>query len=152
MKSLFSHRSTRRTAAVMLFVWLLALATGMANACLLQQAPARHGHTMAGLAATRTGAMEAAGGLPASAQARADDHEAASHATAACQNFCAAESSGLLNPQGAKTTLLADAPVLLARGVGLLVPTAEHAARRPNPSAPPGSAPPVAIRFLRLTI
>lgn len=152
MKSLFSHRSNRRTAAVMLFVWLLALATGMANACLLQQAPAWHGHATAGFAATGSAGMASAGGLPVSAQGRADDHEAASHAKAACQNFCAAESSGLLSPQGAKTTGLADTPVLLARGVGLLVPMAERVARRPNPSAPPGSAPPVAIRFLRLTI
>ena len=152
MKPFFSQRSTRRTAAVMLLVWLMALATGMANACLLQQAPAGHGHATAGFAATGAAGMGSAGGLPASPQARADDHEAASDAKAACQNFCAAESAGLLNPLGAKTPLLADAPVLLARGVGLLVSTAERAARRPNPSAPPGSAPPVAIRFLRLTI
>lgn len=151
MKSFLSQRSTRRTAVVMLWVWLLALATSMANACLLPSPPAPHGHAAAGLFAATTVATGQAEGAP-SAQQICEHEGAASHAKAACQSFCAAESMGLVKPQGAKTVALADLPLPLACGEGLPVAQAARAAPRPSPGAPPGGQPPVAIRFLRLTI
>lgn len=151
MKSFFSPRSTRRTAAVMLWVWLLALATGMANACLLPAPPVPHGHAAAGHSAPTAVAPGQDQGA-SSAQPACEHEGAASHARAACQSFCAAESLGLTNPQAAKTMMAADLPLLLARSAGLPVAPAVRAAPRPGPGAPPGAQPPVAIRFLRLTI
>ncbi|WP_137895350.1 hypothetical protein [Ramlibacter sp. 2FC] len=149
MKSFFSPRSTRRTAAVMLLVWLLALATGMANACLLPSPSTSDRHAAAGLSAPV--APGQAEGAPATEQTCEHD-AAAAHAKAACQSFCAAESLGLVNPQGAKTATAADLPLHLVRGEGLPVAPATRFTPRPSPGVPPGGQPPVAIRFLRLTI
>ena len=44
MKPFFNARRTRFTAVAMLFVWSMALATGMANACLITQGKLQHSH------------------------------------------------------------------------------------------------------------
>lgn len=44
MKPFFNARRTRLTAVVMLFVWSMALAIGMANACLITQGELQHSH------------------------------------------------------------------------------------------------------------
>lgn len=46
MKPFSNHRAKRSTALMALLVWLLALASGMANACLLE-APGGHSHDAA---------------------------------------------------------------------------------------------------------
>ena len=129
MKSFFSHRRTRFTAAVMLFVWLLALGTGIANACQVQEDHARHGHL---------------------SHQEAGDHHT-SPAKLACQDFCAAEQTGVVKQQ-------TDAPVHLdvANALVSLWWVASLSADRPFPMAavddPPLAERPVFIRFLRLTI
>ena len=113
----------------MLFVWLLALATGIANACQVQEIHARHGHL----------SHEDAG-----------DHHI-SPAKMACQDFCAAEQTGAVKKQ-------TDAPAYLdfAHLLVSLWWVAPLSVGRPFPMAavddPPLTEPPVFIRFLRLTI
>lgn len=46
MKPFSNHRTKRNTTFVALLVWLFALASGMANACLLEE-PGQHLHTTA---------------------------------------------------------------------------------------------------------
>ncbi len=46
MKPFSNHRTKRNTTFVALLVWLFALASGMANACLLEE-PGKHLHTTA---------------------------------------------------------------------------------------------------------
>lgn len=149
MKSLFSsHHRIRRIAAWMLCAWLLAVATGIANACLLQLDHARHGHLVHAEAVAPDPAPDHAVGDEALPRVH-QGHQAAP-ASAACLNFCSAEQTGLTKTGGEVPSALApmpDAP-----------PQAWAAAQadcgpRPRPAcADPAHAPPVSIRFVRLTI
>ena len=70
MKPFSNHRTKRNTVFAVMLVWLFALASGMANACLLESA-GTHAHT------TKAGHLEATGSLGASAASSADvdDHD-----------------------------------------------------------------------------
>ena len=144
MKPLFSLRRSRRIAAGLLFVWLLALATGIANACLLQVDHARHGHLAQAEAQTGPAAAHASAGQDAI-------HEhATSPASQACLNFCAAEQTGLTKTGGEVSAPPALGPAAV-HAVGAALCALDGP--RPRPAlADPAQAPPVAIRFLRLTI
>ena len=130
MKPYFSHRRTRFTAAVMLFVWLLALGTGIANACQVQEDHARHGHL---------------------SHQEAGDHDT-SPAKMACQDFCAAEQTGVVKQQTDAPAHLDVAPV--PASMWWVAPlSADRPFSLPALDDPPPLAqPPVFIRFLRLTI
>ena len=70
MKPFFNpRRRTRFAAAVVLFIWLLVLSTGIANACRVAENHARHGHL-------------------------SHHQEDTALAKAACQNFCSTEQTG----------------------------------------------------------
>ena len=91
MKYFFSSRRTRYTAAVMLFVWLMSLGMGVANACLVQQNPAEDeflGHTRSGLASQATIERELALDNLAKVHVQADENDK-SPEKKACLNFCA---------------------------------------------------------------
>lgn len=114
----------------MLFVWLLALGTGMANACLVHEDHARHGHF---------------------SHQEAGDRDT-STAKMACLDFCAAEQTGVVKQQ---TDAPAHLDVALAQASMWCV--APLSADRPFSlpaleDPPPMEHPPVFIRFLRLTI
>lgn len=70
MKPFSNHRTKCNTAFAMMLVWLFAMASGMANACLLER-PGTHAHT------TKSGHLEAAGSLRTFAghSAAVDDHD-----------------------------------------------------------------------------
>lgn len=141
MKSFFSHRNISRCAAVMLFVWLLALATGVANACLVQPEHARHGHPAHAEAQAGT----------AKAHAANHEHEA-SPAGLACQNFCAAEQTGLPKSGGELLTPLSLLALAPGPAAWAAAPPSAAGTQRPGRAHPAVLQPPVAIRFLRLTI
>jgi len=146
MKSFFSHRSTRRTAAVMLFVWLLALATGVANACLVQPEHARHGHAVH--VEVQMGTVEA---RAAAGQAANHAHQT-SPASQACQSFCAAEQTGVTKSAGELLPPLAVLAPMPGPAAWAAASPAAMAGQRNGRAAPALVRPPVAIRFLRLTI
>lgn len=143
MKPFLSHRRIRFTAFVMLFVWTLALGTGFANACLVQEDHARYGH----LGHPDTGVTS----MLVSGLDLMDDEHDSSPEKKACQNFCAAEQMGVVKPS-------ADAPAhldvaLVQVSLPPVAPLlADRASQRPDPGDPDGSQPPLFIRFLRLTL
>lgn len=136
MKSFFNSRSTRSAAIVMLFVWLMTLGIGVANACLLTQDQGRHGLS-----------------VPASTEAyqNADEH-ALSPDAAVCLSFCAAEQTTLVKvqPQFDGSAGLYLVPVLFF--TGWLVPAIDRVTPLEALGSPTWSEPPVSIRFSRLTI
>lgn len=143
MKPFFAYRTTRFTATVMLFVWLLALGTGIANACLVQENHARHGHL--GYQGTVVTAMPAA-----APGAMAVSHDV-SPGKMACQNFCAAEQTGVVKQQDDAPGHL-DAALVLASMWWVAPSPADRAFTRPVLGDPAWAEPPVFIRFLRLTL
>jgi hypothetical protein len=130
----------------MLFVWLLALGTGFANACLVQEDHARHGHLV------HLGHQDAGvTSMPVSGLDLMDDDHESSPEKKACQNFCAAEQTGVVKPP---TDTPAHLDVALVRvSLPPVAPLqADRASQRPDPGDPDGSQPPLFIRFLRLTL
>ncbi len=94
MPSLPNTRTRRNTARVMLFVWLFALASGVANACLLEPHGIHdHGSPLSHLSAT--------GATPGVAGDRAedithDDGDSDIGPTNACLKACDESSQSLL--------------------------------------------------------
>lgn len=120
----------------MLFVWLMTLGIGVANACLLTQDQGRHGLS-----------------VPVSTEAyqTADEH-ALSPDAAVCLNLCAAEQTTLVKvqPQFDGSAGLYFVPVLFF--TGWLIPPINRIIQPEALSSPTWSEPPVSIRFSRLTI
>ncbi len=141
MKSFFGVRPTRYTAAVMLFVWLMSLGIGVANACLVRQDHGWHEHFTHSQSGLGSGADTA-------------DHDAADHDKSpedlACLSFCTAEQNALIQHHAEGVTAQDTVPALFF--TCLLVPVLDQ----PCPPAVFGSTtwsePPVTIRFSRLTI
>lgn len=144
MKSFFSHRTTRFTATVMLFVWLAALGTGIANACLAQDDHPRHGHL------SPQGAVATAM-LATTLDAMAID-PGKSSAKMACLNFCATGQTGVVKQQDDAPAHPDDALALASLWWWMAPVPADRASRQPVLGDPAWSEPPVFIRFLRLTI
>ena len=135
MKPFSNHRAKRNTAFVVLLAWLFALATGMANACLLET-PGTHSH-----AAAPAGHGEAIG----------DHDDDANPAKQACLKTC---DDGSNAPVKLQTGLDLSDP-----GLAPLVATVWNAAT-PVISAPcrfdalqvPTVGPPLRVRYARLTL
>nr|WP_315493531.1 hypothetical protein [uncultured Rhodoferax sp.] len=135
MKTAFSYRHIRYTAIVMLFVWLMTLGVGIANACLVSDA---HG---------QTGSTQHVQGIPhTEANERSPDPD-----KAVCLTVCAAEQTAVIkikhfdNATDSQLAPIAWAPALTIVVIDL------------NDRAAPSAVaiwrePPVSIRFLRLTI
>lgn len=85
MKLFSNSRAKRRTAFMVLLVWLFALVSGVANACLLQ-AQETHAHSVA--AAEFSGMAQAPAPWPAHAGAVASHGDDAHPSTAPCLKVC----------------------------------------------------------------
>lgn len=156
----FNRRQLRRTACVTLLAWVLALMSGVVNACLLQP----HGQT-ATASSTATSSPEFAhAGLIDSTVAHVErshhdshraqqaDHDAAKEdaGKVGCLKFCADESSALAKGKFAQGELPNPAVVAVVEWPPLVllpIGTLRISVERP---ASPG--PPLFMRFLRLTI
>lgn len=136
MKSFFTSRRTRLTATVMLFVWLMTLGIGIANACLVHEDGRSH---VVSVAAADMDHQDS------------DGHDM-SPETLACLDFCAAEQITLVKVKAQldSPTGLDFVPVLFF--TGLLVPTIDRDIQPKALGSPTWSEPPVSIRFSRLTI
>ncbi|MBN8492129.1 MAG: hypothetical protein J0M00_11985 [Burkholderiales bacterium] len=131
---------------MVLFVWFFALVSGWANACLLQgRAAGQAVHA----AHTGSVALVESGAAAHSGHGGVDDGTGA--ARAACQDLCDDEQSTIPSQK---------LPTAAELGPALLLPVAPWNAvvapatgpRLRLPGAAPPREPPVAIRFLRLTI
>lgn len=139
----FNRRTTRLTAVAMLFIWLLAVGMGMANACLANEDHAGHGHLLHHDQALADEVM---------AEAKLDQHaQPTSPAKETCQKFCSAAQSSVFKQQSHEQA---------QTDTGLFVTIAwwpaSPAPYRHSPWAgqrnSTGPEPSVAIRFLRLTL
>lgn len=145
MKACFTARRARLIATVMVWVWLLGVAMGLANACLLHPEGAGHGYP---------GSVSVAGVLQHDAHHH--DHDAGngtmSPAALACLSFCTAEQGALVKGKVQCDSLQAVdlAPVHLLGG--LTLPRLELDLRAWPVRCSHCPDPPVSIRFLRLTI
>ncbi len=155
MNPMPSRHRTRFTAAVMLFMWLLTLGAGIANACLLHEDHAQAGH--AGVAAV-SGAREAGArvdllgaerALAAAVMDTADRDQMVQ--TVACRALCVAgqtavpkqKAAGCADPQTDAVLVVNCGPVSVPADP---MPRLWRIADAPRPE------PPVFIRFLRLTL
>ena len=151
----FSRRQLRRTACVTLLAWVMALLSGVVNACLLQP----HGQTAPASSIATPSPEFADAGLIESTVARVEHSHHDSHqepqgdhdaGKAGCLKFCADESSSLAKGKFTQADLPNPALVAVVEWPSLaLLPmdTLRRSAERP---ASPG--PPLVIRLLRLTI
>lgn len=152
MKFFFNARRTRYCATVMLFVWLMSLGIGVANACLLQSDSGADDYFSR--AHSTTVSAVRAGHALAPVHMTASfvhfDESAKSPEKITCLNFCVAEQRTLLKDHADGLAHLDMLPVPLL--TGLQVPATDQT---PPPQAfakPTCSEPPVSIRYLRLNI
>lgn len=138
----------------MLFVWLLALATGVANACLVQQDHGRHehsSHSHSVLTSATVTEHDMTSDKVATTTAHDDANEYdISPEKAACLNFCVAEQNTLVKHHAAGLADVDIVPLLFL--TWLLVPAIDQACQPEAFGSPTWSEPPVSIRYLRLTI
>ncbi len=141
MRTLGLHRQ-RMTIWLMLWVWLLAMSSGVLSACLLTIADRSggdaHGHATADL--------HGAGTSPESLQG--PDHERAA-GTEACLKFCADESSALSTGKVSIADL--DGPLAAVVGPRLAGIAGDLLGTRRSLRQPAAQGPPLVIRFARLT-
>jgi hypothetical protein len=127
----------------MLFAWLLVVGMGMANACLANEDHARHGHLHAhdGTLADQS-----------TARVQLDPNaQPTSPAKATCQKFCAAAQSSVLKQQSHEPGPM-DAGLVPAIAWWPVSPAPYRHCAWAGQRDPAPSQPPVAIRFLRLTL
>lgn len=154
MQSSFSRRALRSTASAMLFVWLIALGIGVANACLVNDGHARHGH-----GGHQNGGLLSApvGGNPTPLADRSSDDLSLmagdvdlSPATTTCLNFCAAGQSSAVQQPGEIPGSVSMPS--LSTGWWAPPPPPYRLSSWLVRGDPSGSHQPVSIRVLRLTI
>lgn len=150
MRHVHALRRPRRTATVMLLVWLLATFASWANACLVQPptaSSAQGPHRWVGVAEATHGAAD-------DAVAAADRTRAPDPGPQACASFCETEQSIVAKAQPSKNDLGADQAVLPSSAVdGWTAFTPGRSELRWRPfAAPPPPGTPVVIAFLRLTL
>ena len=158
MKPMPSRRSTRFTAVVMLFVWLLTMGAGIANACQLHQ-----DHVMGGRIGVGSAGDKRPAGVGADAPLAAQSAHAAlatirvagdgdqwAH-TITCRALCVA---GQTAPPKQKAAGCADqhADVVLVATCGPVNALADPTPGRMRFADAPRPEPPVFIRFLRLNL
>ncbi len=153
MTPLLRHQGMRITSIVVLFVWLLTLGAGIANACLVDGEHAQGGHIRYGGAALAPAAHAVSGAqyaVHASAALGAADQELSSHATT-CASLRVAAQTGVAAPKAWKVADL-QADAVLAPMPWETTQLADHAGGPTKPEDPVWLPLPAFIRFLRLTL
>lgn len=140
-RSRHAHR-TRNIARVVLFAWLFAVMASLANACVLS-------------GDERSQGLEYPHSTGVDSHARqlshAGEHHGSSPAEEACKGFCDLEQSAVLKAPSSGALDLATPPLSkIDIWSTLPTPASVRVALAAYGEPPPG--PPVAIRFLRLTI
>lgn len=153
-----NRRERRRTACVTLLAWVLALMSGMVNACLLEP----HGQTASASSATSSPEFANAGRIDStvahfghshhdSDPVQQGDHDDAKDAgKAGCLKFCSAESSTIVKGKFSPPDLPNQAVVAIVEWPS--VARLPLGALRMSAERPASPGPPLVIRFLRLTI
>ncbi len=147
MKFFADTRTKRNTAFVMLLVWLFALASGVANACLLET-PEPHSRAVRGSAATTNQVpAEWAGHLGAPS----GHHDDAEHTKESCLKVCDDGTHTLPKAHsGVDHTDPGSPPVVATLWSGS--PQVTSAPRRLDDLAIPIVGPPLRVRYSRLAL
>ena len=148
MKLFSNTRAKRNTAFMVLLVWLFALASGVANACLLE---ARETHSHIATAASSEAAAHASVILPGHTGTVADHDDDSQNFKAPCLKVCDDGTRSL--PKQDSTVAQTDpgpAPVVLVlwNTVAPAVPTLRHM----DIEQPATPELPIRVRFPRLAI
>lgn len=147
MKLFSNTRAKRNTAFVVLLMWLFALASGVANACLLE-ARGTHSHAAA---AGSSGAVHEPAVSAGHAGAVAGHDDGSHSAKAPCQKVCSEGSQSLVTPD-LKVAQVDFGP---APFVAVLWTPATPVVLAPGPmdDMPPAHVgPPIRVRFSRLAL
>ncbi|MEO5661134.1 MAG: hypothetical protein ABIQ90_15265 [Polaromonas sp.] len=148
LKPLFNTRAKRNTALVMLLVWLFALTSGVANACLLQASGSyNHGFSVAHPPAIEVMPESSAGHAGAIVNRDADSDAF----KASCLKVCDDRSQSLLKQRSAfDSTDHVLAPLI---AVAWTTTTSfVSAPRRANNLRSPAPGLPIRVRFSRLAL
>lgn len=151
MRSLSNHQTRRRTAIAMLLVWLFVLASGVVNACALQDTGthdhARPDETVAVALSTATIGITAGHlGIVASHDGDSDP------STPPCLKACDEGTHSLLTKAPSGTDLTDPGLAPLTAIVWIALPSVDAVPRRDIDAQPPPSGPPARLRFSRLTL
>ena len=152
MKPFFSAQRTRYTATVMLFVWLMSLGIGVANACLVQQDNGPREYLNEGRPGIELIALaehQAAPGHLATKLVHFDENTS-SPEKITCLHFCVAEKSALITDHLDGLAHIDLGPILFL--TGLLLPATDQTSQPETFFSPTWLERPVSIRFSRLTI
>ena len=154
MKPLFNSRVKRHTAFVVLFAWLFGLASGAANACLIEPR-GTHSHGSVAVPVLATEKMEEAG-IPAEHGAGAAGHHHHDQDSGApgtpCQKVCDEGSKSLPKQQSTSTPIdsgLAPIVVVAWTASEAAIVSAPSQARAHEPPRPRLS---VRVLFSRLAL
>jgi hypothetical protein len=144
MKLFSNTRSKRNTAFVVLWVWLFALASGVANACLLE-ARGTHGH---GPAVSGSGTAMATATSVGHVGADHDDDPGASKAL--CLKVCDDGSQSPVKQQSAFDLADSGLPLLVRVVWTAAVPVVSAPSRMDDLPSTPGLA--IRVRYSRLAL
>ena len=143
---LFSNTFAQRKAVVLvLLAWLFALASGVANACLLE-APATHAHVVA----AATVGEHVSAGMAGHSGAVADDGDETPAAKAPCLKVCDESSNALVSQPNMTQADTGPAPL-----VKVLWPVAVADRVAPSPPGDPwptATKLPLRLRYSRLAL
>ena len=147
MKFFADTRTKRNTAFVVLLVWLFALASGVANACLLDT-PEPHSTATKASAATTSHAPAGLVAHPGASDAHDDDSD---NAKESCLKVCADGTHTLPNAySGVDHTDPGTAPLVTTLWTGSV--DVVSAPRRLDELAIPILGPPLRVRYSRLAL
>lgn len=148
MKPFSNSRTRRHTAFVVLLAWLFAMASGVANACLLE---VRIAHGQAATADS-PGAAGTPAEIAAHAGAVAGHYDQSGNPSEPCLKVCDDGSNSLPKPPAeVKLTDTDTAPVVAVLWT-TTTPLVSAAPRRLELLHPPGPAQPLRVRYTRLAL
>lgn len=139
------HARIRRLAAKVLLVWLVALVSGIVNACVL--APQAMAGKAAMVMAMQPAAADHLGGCP-----DCPDEDSAGVGVGPCAKFCVDESSSVPSAQHAFDPWPALGIALVPTMALSVAEPAPRATDRPDCAPPVRARIPIPISFLRLTL
>ena len=147
MKLLSSHLAKRSTALLMLLVWVFALASGVANACLLE-VRGTHGHLTDVAVPKAIAALKVSAGH---AGAVVGHHDEADASRAPCLKACE-DVAQSLPKQDLKAEQANPGPAPLVSVLWTAATPALLPFRQTDPVQPPAPKLPVRVRYSRLTL
>lgn len=150
MSELPTPRSRRRTAAVMLLSWVLALASGVVNACALET-PGTHWHAQ-GEASAVAPVAQAVGVMAGHLGAVASHDDDRNPAKPSCLKSCDEDSRALPSKGSAGPDPSDPSHAAFPVVSRIVLPASRTQTRRPLGGGPPPHGPPARLRYSRLVL